>query len=118
MDIFHTSKTILPLSPSQIILQNVLVVPQLKENRLSISQFRKGDACILNFLLFQDKGPEKETALARGSRRSDLYSLDLPNSTALFSRYPKKITKDVWHARLGHAQSKIFVFSTIRSWLM
>lgn len=48
--------------------------------------------------------------LRSGSRREDLYSLDLPNSTTLFAHSSEKASKELWHARLGHPQSKIYVF--------
>lgn len=47
--------------------------------------------------------------LETGSKRGDLYSLDLPNltTTALFAKSSQKASEEIWHALLGHPQSKI-----------
>lgn len=47
--------------------------------------------------------------MATGSNQGDLYSLDLPKSTALFARYLKKASEDVWNARLGRGRLRILI---------
>lgn len=87
---------------------NFLVVVQVKNNLLSVSQFTNNDSYTSEFPLhIQDKWTRDRMNVSSRSRRRDLYSLDLSNSTALFANSSEKASEELWHARLGHPQTKI-----------
>lgn len=110
-DLAYLMPVILPSSPSNICLNNVLIVPKIKKNLLSIIQLTNDDSCFVEFSSSHLKIKEKRAGkiLATRSSTGGLYSLDLTNqhASALFAKSSKKATEDIWHARLGHPKSKI-----------
>lgn len=87
-------------------LNNVLLVPKLKKNLLSVSHLTDEHPVNCEFFNRDFFVKERETGqqLMRGRRKGDLYVL--PNSPELyFSRRFKSTSAEVWHQRLGHPQS-------------
>lgn len=94
-------------------LSDVLFVPNLDKNLLSLSQLSISLNCSItmfpSYCLMQDLQTGK--VIGRGRERDGLYyldtaSLDLPS--ALVSTVPNKTDVDwkLWHARLGHPHDK------------
>ncbi|KAM0002129.1 putative RNA-directed DNA polymerase [Helianthus debilis subsp. tardiflorus] len=87
----------------QIPLRNVLVVPHLTKNLLSISKLTNDlpvDVLFSkNFFHIQDRTTKQ--VLARGTCVDGLYVLR-NEPQALVADIPKKASYELWHARLGH----------------
>lgn len=86
-------------------LNDVLLVPNLTKNLLSVSQLTKQYPvnCEFTNVDFYVKKRETGQAMIKGRRKGDLYVL--PNSPELyFSHRFKSSTAEIWHQRLGHPQ--------------
>ncbi|XVE76327.1 hypothetical protein DITRI_Ditri12bG0163200 [Diplodiscus trichospermus] len=86
-------------------LQNVLLVPDLTKNLLSMSQLTTQFPvnCEFSDVDFRVKKREIRQMLIKGRRKGDLYVLS--NSPELqFSYRFKSGSAEVWHQRLGHPQ--------------
>ena len=105
LPITHIGNTmIVPrFSPNQVQLQNVLHVPGMKKNLLSVSQLTASG----NYVVF---GPEdvkvyrslrpSGTPIMEGRRLESIYVMSA--ESAYVDKTRKNETADLWHARLGH----------------
>ncbi|GKV50011.1 hypothetical protein SLEP1_g56730 [Rubroshorea leprosula] len=89
-------------------LNNVLVVPNLKKNLISISKFTEENPCIFEFSSsgFVVKDQITQAVLAKGTRKGQLYALDEGEKYAL-ATMTNKAADTIWHQRLGHPNSRI-----------
>lgn len=106
--ITHVGSTSLNVGNTQLALDNVLVVPEIKKNLLSVSQLTSDHPYIFEFSStgFVIKNRDTGSVIAMGRRSGDLYALQ-PKGVALFSNRFRVVNKDVWPARLGHPQVQI-----------
>ncbi|KAJ0507849.1 putative GAG-pre-integrase domain-containing protein [Helianthus annuus] len=100
-------------SPNKTLtLSNVLHVPQLKRNFLSVQNF-----CVDNNVFFEFhasyfvvKDESTRTILLTGPSEHGLYSLRIPQLKSLpkvsFTAY--KASSTIWHQRLGHPHAQVF----------
>lgn len=106
LPIHGTGDSIIKQNNFTLPLHNVLLVPNLKKNLLSVSQltdqypvnceFSNSDFCV--------KERETGETMIRGRRKGDLYVLSsVPES--YFSYRFKSGSADIWHQRLGHPQT-------------
>lgn len=91
-------------------MQEVLVVPELKSNLLSVSKLAKDNFCTIEFSesFFVVKYKATRKILAIGSKRGGPYALDNNNLKSLTAT--QRSTSSIWHARLGHLNLKLLHF--------
>lgn len=99
-------------------LKNVLLVPNITKNLLSIGKLADDLSCVI---LFSSKGfvvKDKKTwkTLASGCREGGLYTIG-GNTYALFSTRQRTASDEVWHQRLGHPQQKVLSFLSQRNFI-
>lgn len=97
-------------------LQNILLVPHVSHNLLSVSQFTKDNDCSFIFTSsgFYVKANKSGKILYQGRISNGLYPLhlplvrpnSLPTSPSAFSCIRASIL--LWHHRLGHTSSQVF----------
>ncbi|GKV28213.1 hypothetical protein SLEP1_g37295 [Rubroshorea leprosula] len=89
-------------------LKDVLVVPNVKKNLLSVSKFTDDNSCIFEFSSngFVIKDQATQAVLARGTRKGQLYALDEEEKHVL-AVISNKATDSIWHQRLGHPNSSV-----------
>ena len=89
-------------------LNNVLVVPELKKNLLSVGKFTSDNSCIFEFTSsgFVVKDRNQRT-IARGHKKGQLYALDGIFHEAFSAIRKGGSTSSVWHQRLGHPSSRL-----------
>ena len=112
LKITHTSSIHLPSKPSSFLLSNVLYVPNMKQNLISVSQFCATNQVSVEFspLLFIVKDLRTGARLLQGRTRNGVYEWpshaqrEPPSKIALSC---VKATLPDWHHRLGHPSSKI-----------
>ncbi|KAJ9555998.1 LOW QUALITY PROTEIN: hypothetical protein OSB04_010612 [Centaurea solstitialis] len=99
-------------SPSKTFsLSNILHVPQIKRNLLSVQKFCQDNHVFFEFhsTFFAVKDKFTRTTLLTGPSNNGLYSLLLPQLQSL----PKVAfttvcaSSDIWHQRLGHPHSQL-----------
>ncbi|KAL5699696.1 hypothetical protein ACHQM5_030565 [Ranunculus cassubicifolius] len=112
LDITHTGSTSLNVGDQHLNLNNVLVVPQIKKNLLSVSQLTAEHPLIFIFSKdgFLVKNRDTGTVMASGSRCGGLYSLQPNNKEVFFSTRFRVADDDIWHLRLGHPHMNIVDF--------
>uniref|UniRef100_A0A251TUQ9 Putative zinc finger, CCHC-type n=1 Tax=Helianthus annuus TaxID=4232 RepID=A0A251TUQ9_HELAN len=89
---------------NKIKLNDVLVVPSLTKNLLSISKLTK-DNCVdvlLSYPLFHIQDRHTKQVLARGRCENGLYILQPGHHALVSSSSRPKASFEVWHSRLGH----------------
>ncbi|CAL9221762.1 unnamed protein product, partial [Arabidopsis halleri] len=97
-----------------LLLNNVLVTPDIVKNLISVRKFTRDNWCSVDFdpFGFTVKDLQTRKALLRCDSSGDLYSLPSsfnkapPISSALLASTP-----DLWHKRLGH--SNVFSLNSI-----
>ncbi|GAA0184516.1 hypothetical protein LIER_31804 [Lithospermum erythrorhizon] len=122
LDIDHIGKSHLPISNSKSLgLRNVLHVPQIKKNHISVSQFTFDNNVYLEFHYFYYFVKDHQSLiLLKGSIEQCLYKLETSSSSSNSSQSSSSINKAtsfamvgertfaaVWHNRLGHPASTI-----------
>ncbi|XP_021713765.1 uncharacterized protein LOC110681914 [Chenopodium quinoa] len=100
-------------------LQNVLYVPQLNCNLISITQLTDDTKCVVQFTnnlcVIQD--PNRRTLIGAGERRDGLYYFcDVPKVRALV--VGDHSTPELWHQRLGHPSDKVVQSLPVVVWLV
>ena len=89
-------------------LKEVLVVPKIYKNLLSVSKLAKDNCCTLEFdktnFVVKDKRTRK--MLSKGSKRNRLYDLENNNLFALTTAHVWNTSNNTWHTRLGHPSLK------------
>ena len=105
LPITHTGKALLKTTQGKLHLNNVLVVPKLKKNLLSVSQLIDDNSCTFEFnkngFVIKD---QTHQILAKGHKKGSLYALEGGKIEALAT--VKEASSEVWHARLGHPNFK------------
>ena len=108
LPITHTG-TISP-TPSLELL-DVLVVPRLTKNLLSISKLTFDFPLVVTFTnnFFSIQNRQTERVVATGKRYGGLYVLECGNSDFIFVLKNKALhaSYDLWHARLGHVSHSV-----------
>ncbi|GKV27558.1 hypothetical protein SLEP1_g36720 [Rubroshorea leprosula] len=104
LNISHVGST----SVGALNLNNVLVVPELKKNLISVSKFTDENPCIFEFSSdgFVIKDQVTQVVLAKGTRKGQLYALEEGEKHAL-AAISNKATDSIWHQRLGHPNSNV-----------
>jgi histone deacetylase 1/2 len=97
-------ESILHTPVSNFPLRNVLVVPSLVNNLLSVRQFTKDNNCSIEFdaLGFSVKDIQTRRVMLRCNSADDLYTIPTTPPTPHASI---AISTDLWHHRLGHPSS-------------
>ncbi|MFS7923079.1 putative RNA-directed DNA polymerase [Helianthus anomalus] len=112
LPIFHIGSTKFFSSNKTLNLSNILHVPALKKNLLSVQKFCTDNAVFFEFhsSFFVVKDESTRTTLLMGPSEQGLYSLRLPQ----FKSLPKvsftavRASSNVWHQRLGHPHARVF----------
>jgi transposase InsO family protein len=97
--------SVLPTSSSTFTLSDVLVVPSLVRNLLSVRQFTRDNNCSIEFdaLGFSVKDMASRRVMLRCDSDGDLYTI--PAATHTSPHASIAITTSLWHSRLGHPSS-------------
>lgn len=109
LKITHIGDAQLPAKHNDILLHDVLLVPDIKKNLLSVSQLTSDLPCYFEFTSdgFVVKEQKTNQVMAKGNKKGGLYVLDGTEKQALFSARFRTTSEDVWHQRLGHPQAKV-----------
>lgn len=111
LPILHTGSTIFPTKNKSIKLSNVLHVPSLKQNLISVSKLCKTNNLFVKFfpndLLVKDLATG--ATMMRGSNQSDLYVLGNGNRYGPPQVFISSNNK-FWHKRLGHPAPRTLSF--------
>ncbi|KAF7142376.1 hypothetical protein RHSIM_Rhsim05G0026100 [Rhododendron simsii] len=109
LHITHVGNASLNMGNKEIKLNNVLVVPEIKKNLLSVSQMTTQLPYDFEFSAndFVIKHRETKRVIAKGSRSGGLYSLKPKNAEVFFSTRFRVVNDDVWHQRLGHPNMRV-----------
>ena len=94
----------------QIVLQDVLYVPSLTCNLISVSKLSSSLDCEMMFTpdmcFLQDRNTR--TVIGAGERRGGLYLLgDVPGSLVAVLHSARTVDGEVWHKQLGHPSDKV-----------
>jgi histone deacetylase 1/2 len=104
MHISHIGQASVPTDTSkQLCLTNILHVPSVTRDLLSVHKFTLDNNVFCEFHLFDlfVKDREMRDVLLRGCCRRGLYDLDAPSSVPqVFSGV--RTSTSQWHSRLGH----------------
>ncbi|KAH9662761.1 retrovirus-related pol polyprotein from transposon RE2 [Citrus sinensis] len=111
LPITHSGSTTLPSSSQSFSLNNVLCVPSMKKNLISVSQFCSHNNVSVEFLptSFYVKDLRTRALLLQGTTRNGVYEWPRPSSATkpLLAFLSIKVPIDQWHYRLGHPSSNI-----------
>ncbi|KAI4353620.1 hypothetical protein L6164_002554 [Bauhinia variegata] len=111
LPITHTGSTTLSTPSYDFSLHNVLFVPTMKKNLISISQFCKTNHTSIEFLptSFHVKDLRTGKILLQGRTKDGVYEwpVSSPKSSSLVAFSSIKTTSSQWHHRLGHPSSAI-----------
>ncbi|KAJ9558897.1 hypothetical protein OSB04_013511 [Centaurea solstitialis] len=103
LNVSHIGKCTLP---SSISLLDVLVVPRLTKNLLSISKLTSDYPVKIEFTnnSFAIQNRKTGEVMAQGRRENDLYVLERAHKAFVASLRSKKLrgSYELWHSRLGH----------------
>ncbi|RVX04505.1 Retrovirus-related Pol polyprotein from transposon RE1 [Vitis vinifera] len=112
LPISHTGSTSLTTPSHSFTLSNVLCVPTMKRNLISISQFCKSNNTSIEFLpsSFHVKDLHTGAILLQGRTKDGVYEwpLSTTQSRPLIAFSSVKTTLSEWHHRLGHPSLSIF----------
>ncbi|KAF8391295.1 hypothetical protein HHK36_023597 [Tetracentron sinense] len=112
LDITHIGSTLINVGNDQLQLNDVLVVPAIKKNLISISQLTSDYPYLFEFsstgFVIKDRGTK--SVIASGHRHGDLYALQLEDKKAFFSTRFRVVSSVVWHQRLGHPHNQVIDF--------
>jgi hypothetical protein len=104
LPISHTDNTTISASACQFFLNNVLLVPSLVKNLLSIRRFTTDNVCSIEFdpLGFSVKVLRTKAVIIRCNSRGDLYTIPATTATQVTHGLLATST-ELWHHRLGHS---------------
>ncbi|KAL9228101.1 hypothetical protein vseg_003715 [Gypsophila vaccaria] len=113
MPIRGIGNTVLPSPNKTLHLKNVLHVPQLIKNLVSVRKFTIDNCVSVEFDPFGFSVKDLKTGmpLLRSNSTGDLYPLLPPTQAAPTVATPHALTttsSDIWHGRLGHPGPRIF----------
>jgi hypothetical protein len=112
LSLTHTGHAHIFSPSSSLSLNNVLVVPDIKKNLLSVSQLTSDYLC---YFLFNDRGfvikdLQTHKVLASGSKEDGFYVLQHAPVQVFFSNHFLVVDSTIWHGQLGHPQPRILNF--------
>ncbi|GAV79639.1 hypothetical protein CFOL_v3_23103 [Cephalotus follicularis] len=112
LPIIHNGKGKISIVTTDLSLKQVLVVPDIKKNLLSVSQLTSDLPCSVNFTGngFVVKDLMMKRILSSGSKENGLYVLKDASIVANFSNRSRTVNEDIWHKRFGHPQIRITRF--------
>ncbi|KAL5715327.1 hypothetical protein ACHQM5_017160 [Ranunculus cassubicifolius] len=112
LDITHVGTASIRANDQSLHLKNVLVVPEIKKNLLSVSQMTSDFPYTFEFSRdgFVIKNRRTGAVITSGQRHGDLYALHPQEKHALFSTRFQVVSDDIWHQRLGHPQMAVIHF--------
>jgi hypothetical protein len=107
MRITHIGQSIIPTSSHPLHLKNILHVPSVTRNLLSVKKFTSDNNVFFEFhpWYFLVKDRDSREVLLRGGCRGGLYNLDVSSVKQVFSSV--KVSRAQWHSRLGHPATPI-----------
>jgi histone deacetylase 1/2 len=108
MRITHIGQTILPTSSHPLHLKNVLHVPSVTRNLLSVKKCTRDNNVFFEFHPFDFFVKDRDTreVLLRGGSRGGLYHHDA-SSSSKHAFNSTKVSRSRWHSRLGHPATQI-----------
>jgi histone deacetylase 1/2 len=108
MRITHIGHASIPSSSHTLHLRNILHVPKITRNLLSVKKFTYDNNAFFEFhpWYFLIKDQDSRRILLRGGCRGGLYNLDLSSIKQVFSGV--KVSSKQWHSRLGHPANPLF----------
>ncbi|KAI0499987.1 hypothetical protein KFK09_018195 [Dendrobium nobile] len=102
----HSGQGLLPLpdTPRKLYLRNILHVPSLSHNLLSVSKLTNDNLVSVSFDSngFKIKDCKDHRLLLHGHLRDGLYQLCRPASFKSTALHVQTSKEKIWHARLGH----------------
>ena len=104
LDITHIGSAAINTGDKSLFLDNILVVPEIKKNLLSVGQLTTENpyTCKFSSDKFVIKDRRTKHVIAVGSRCGGLYALQPANGAALFSTRFRVASDRIWHERFGH----------------
>ena len=110
--ISHTGSALLPTPSRSFALNQVLYVPNLHKNLVSVYRLCNSNQVSVEFFPahFQVKDLSTGARLLQGKTRNELYEWPIPSPTitSLYASPTSKTNFASWHARLGHPSSAVF----------
>ncbi|KAI5344101.1 hypothetical protein L3X38_011978 [Prunus dulcis] len=110
LTITHVGNTTLTGLRKSLHLNEVLCVPAIRKNLLSIRRFCCDNDCFfeLDANGFRVKDNKTETVLLTGCSSDGLYHIQTaPHIARQIAYYGQRTTQEVWHARLGHPSHSV-----------
>ncbi|KAM2315364.1 hypothetical protein ACFX1S_028273 [Malus domestica] len=111
LPISHVGKSSISSLHGPLLLKDVLYVPAIKKNLLSLRRFCYDNHCFFEMddRSFRVKDKKTGQLLLIGHNYGELYYIRAtPHVTPKLVFYGERTTSDVWHARLGHPSTAIF----------
>lgn len=109
--ITHTGFKSLPTNTRSLDLHNVLYVPNIHKNLISVYRLCNANRVSVEFFpaSFQVKDLSTGVPLLRDKTKDELYEwpMTVPQATAMLTSSSSKATLSSWHSRLGHPSSSI-----------
>ena len=109
LPITHVGTAVLPSLQGKLLLNDVLVCPNITKSLLSVSKLTADYPCCIEFdsdsVVVKDK--QTRQLLTKGSRQKDLYVLENPRFMTFYSHRQQVTSDDVWHKRLGHPHQDV-----------
>ncbi|KAJ9556373.1 hypothetical protein OSB04_010987 [Centaurea solstitialis] len=108
LQISHIGSLILYTSNTPLILKNVLYVPSLSRNIISISRLCIDNNFLIEFysFVFVIKDLATKLPLFTGTTIKGMYEIRSSPSPIIYTMHTA--TSSMWHHRLGHPQNKVF----------
>ena len=116
LQITHTGHSTINTTAKNLVLKDVLHVPQISKDLLSIHKLAKDNGVFIEFhpYFFLIKDLVTERTLLRGRCRGGLYPIESSEISALkCAMFSSRVSKEQWHRRLGHPSSQV-VHSILR----
>ena len=111
LSITHTGSISMPSNTRNLLLNNVLCVPNIKKNLISVYRLCNANKVSVEFFpaSFQVKDLSSGVPLIQGKTKDELYEWPTQPSTfhAFFASSNPTITLSDWHFRLGHPAASI-----------
>lgn len=112
LQITNTGSLSLPTNHKSLSLTNILLVPNIHKNLLSVYKLCNHNQVSIEFSPshFQVKDLTSGARLLQGHTNKELYEWPVGNTSAVsfFATPTVKTSYSDWHSRLGHPSSKIF----------
>ncbi|PON46941.1 hypothetical protein PanWU01x14_247850, partial [Parasponia andersonii] len=109
LNITHTGSTNLPSTTGSFLLSDILCVPKMKQNLISISKLCNSNNMSVEFLLthFFVKDLRTGAPLVRGFNKDGVYEWPTQMSKPSVALTTIKTSPPNWHDHLGHPSKKI-----------